>query len=98
MSRASFPRPEHAALLGEKIAAYLRSGNLPLEVASKGPDHYRCSYRYGFRKPPEAAWRELSIHFQVAERLETSNDAGELNGILDLFLERNFPPAPAGNL
>lgn len=97
MSRASFPRPEHAARLGEEIAAHLRTTNLPLEVASKGLDHYRCSYRFGLRQPPEGAWRELSIHFQVAERLETSHDAGELIGMINQFLERNFPAGPGRN-
>ena len=91
MSRSSFPRPEHSALLGEKIAAHLRSRSITLELAQRPPDHYRCCYRFGLREPANQAWVELSIHFQVAERLEITPASGELDQILDLFFERHFP-------
>ncbi|MBI3934472.1 MAG: hypothetical protein HY316_07240 [Acidobacteria bacterium] len=93
MSRASFPRPEHSALLREKIAERLRSHPVPLEVGARSLDQYRCCYRFGFRESPDQDWVELSIHFQVAERLESNPGSGELDKLLDLFLNRHFSMA-----
>jgi len=90
MSRASFPRHEHAVLLLEKIEQRLRTRPLALEVAERGLDHLRCCYRFGFRRSHEQEWIELCIHFQVAERLEASQDEAELHRILDSFLDRAF--------
>jgi hypothetical protein len=90
MSRASFPRPEQIALLRERIAARLAACAIPLEVAERGLDHYRCCYRFGFRQSSGTDWRDLAIHFQLAERLEVSGDDAELGRLLDLFWERNF--------
>jgi hypothetical protein len=93
MSRSSFPRPEHAALLHGAIARQLRSRPAPFELVDRGLDHYRCRYRFGIRRSPESDWTELSVHFQVAERLELTRNSEELDGILDLFLERHFADA-----
>ena len=89
MSRASFPRPEHLALLQEKIGQWLQDRNWGIEVTERGLDHYRCQYRFGFRRPPEG-WVELSIHFQVAGRLETGSGDTELCRLLETFLKRSF--------
>ena len=93
MSRASFPRPEHSDLLREKINDRLRARRLDLELTERGPDHYRCRYRFGFRRSPEQDWIELAIHFQVAERLQTGRSDTELARILDSFLDSHFPQA-----
>jgi hypothetical protein len=53
-------------------------------------DHYRCCYRLGLRRAPGDDWTVLSIHFQVAERLESSHDDTELDRLLDQFLDRYF--------
>ena len=90
MSRSSFPRPEHAALLRQRIVERLQSQPLPYEVTERGLDHYRCCYRFGIRRATDPGSAELSVHFQVAERLENTQSAGELARILDLFLERHF--------
>jgi hypothetical protein len=90
MSRASFPRPDHIALLRDAIFARLASTGLALEIVDRGPDHYRCCYRFGFRRTSEDDWTDLSVHFQVAERLEISNDDAELGRLLDLFWDRYF--------
>jgi hypothetical protein len=90
MSRSSFPSPEHARLLREAISVRLLSRTAPLALAEQGLDQYRCCYRFGVRRSPESDWRELSIHFQVAERLKLTHNAEELGRILDLFLERHF--------
>ena len=90
MSRASFPRPEHVALLRERIAARLAAGAIPLETTERGLDHYRCSYRFGFRQNSLQDWTDLAIHFQLVERLATSGDDAELGRLLDLFWERSF--------
>lgn len=90
MSRSSFPRPEHIALLREKIAQRLQSYEVPLELAERGVDHYRCCYRFGVRQSPDRNWLELSIHFQLAERLESGRSSAELDQMLTLFLERHF--------
>lgn len=90
MSRASFPRAEHSLLLQQRIEHRLRVRQIGLEVTARGVDHYRCRYRFGFRRSPGQEWAELSVHFQVAERLEASQQEGELSRILDSFLERAF--------
>ena len=93
MSRASFPRTEHSVLLQENLATLLSSLVTQLEFTSLGLDHYRCSYRFGFRlraQSGDAEWKELSIHFQLADRLEQSGDVTELKGIFTRFVERNF--------
>ena len=90
MSRSSFPQPQHAALLRQRIAERLQSQPLPYEVTERGLDQYRCCYRFGIRRPADQDWVELSVHFQVAERLENTRSARELARILDLFLERHF--------
>jgi hypothetical protein len=90
MSRASFPRSEHSTLLHDKIAEVLRTCAPQIELAERGLDHYRCCYRFGLRQAPERPWSELSIHFQVAERLEANPSGDELEQIIQLFLERNF--------
>jgi len=90
MSRASFPRHEHAVLLLEKIEQRLRTRPLTLEITERGLDHLRCCYRFGFRRSSEQEWIELPIHFQVAERLEEDQDEAELHRILDSFLDRSF--------
>ena len=77
-------------MLRQEIAARLRSKSLPFEVSERGLDHYRCCYRFGIRHAPEQDWVELSVHFQVAERLETTRSTEELGRILNLFLERHF--------
>ena len=94
MSRSSFPRSHHAALLREKIQPALRARGIPLEVIDRGLDQYRCCYRFGFRRSAEQEWTELAIHFQVAERLESSGDEAELERMLHLFLERYFAAQP----
>lgn len=91
MSRASFPRPEHAALLRERIESRLRALQLPIEVAERGLDQLRCCYRFGFRRSSEQDWLELPVHFQVAERLEAGQGDSELNRVLDSFLDQSFP-------
>jgi hypothetical protein len=90
MSRVSFPRPEHIALLRDTIVARLAAAGLPLEMTNRGLDHYRCLYRFGFRRTSKDDWSELTVHFQVAERLEISNDDAELGRLLDLFWDRYF--------
>ncbi|HWP84633.1 MAG TPA: hypothetical protein VNN17_05550 [Terriglobia bacterium] len=95
MSRASFPRPEHAALLLEKIAEDLGKRPLRLELASRGLDHYRCCYRFGVRPAGEGDWKEFAVHFQVAQRLENNAGEHELRQMLELFLDRHFPGAGA---
>ncbi|MBI3894633.1 MAG: hypothetical protein HY313_01745 [Acidobacteria bacterium] len=89
MSRPSFPRPEHLVLLREKIGQWLLERNLEIEVAERGLDHYRCQYRFGFRRPP-GEWLELPVHFQVADRLEMGHDEGELHRLLKAFLGKFF--------
>ena len=95
MSRSSFPRPEHVALLRQRIAARLQGDSISLEMSERGVDHYRCCYRYGFRRRGDNEWKDLSIHFQIVERLEQGGDASELEELLNLFLERNFSAAAA---
>ena len=95
MSRSSFPRPEHIALLRERIAGRLQEHSIPLEMSERAVDHYRCCYRFGFRRRGDNEWKDLSIHFQIAERLEQGGDASDLEELLNLFLERNFSAAAA---
>lgn len=90
MSRASFPRPDHIALLRDAIVARLAAAGLALEIVDRGPDHYRCCYRFGFRRTASVDWTDLSVHFQIAERLEISNNGDELGRLLDLFWDRYF--------
>ena len=96
MSRPSFPRPEHATLLREKIAERLQSHPHSFELAERGLDHYRCCYRFGIRGGRGSDWAELPLHFQVAERLAAGGSGEELSRILDLFLERHFSRDEAG--
>ena len=91
MSVPSFPRDEHVALLRQRIEERLRERNLPLEVAERGLNRYRCQYRFGFRRPPAEDWAELSLHFQIAARLARGEETKEFDLILDEFLDRNFP-------
>ena len=90
MSVASFPRAEHVALLRQKIEERLRERNLSLEVTECGLNQYRCQYRFGVRRQRTEEWTEISIHFQVAERLETGQNDAELNRMLDDFLDQHF--------
>src|ERR1051325_11628117 len=98
MSRSSFPRAEHLSLLKNAVAERLRVGRLPVQLSGESLDHYRCCYRLAFDRIDSAssvdaiteAQRELSIHFQIAERLENSGDATEINALLDQFVQRNF--------
>jgi len=97
MSRSSFPRPEHSALLRENITKILLCQPYPLEISERSLDHFRCCYRFGFRRSPGREWIELSIHFQLAERLENNPTSEELGQILNLFLERHFGKVGAEN-
>lgn len=90
MSRSSFPRPEHAALLRERIGQWLRLRAPFAEVAERGLNHYRCCYRFGFRLAPDQDWAEVAIHFQVAERLEQGGGGQDLDHILDSFWKSAF--------
>jgi hypothetical protein len=95
MSESSFPRAEHVRLLREKIAERVREKGLAVEIAERGLNHYKCQYRFALRRPPERDspeqdWIELPIHFQVAERLESTHTDAELSRILDAFLQRHF--------
>lgn len=90
MSVSSFPRPEHIALLRNKIEGRLRSRGEALEIAERGLNQLKCQYKFGFRRSPEDEWIELGIHFQVADRLEHGGNDSELNRILDEFLERHL--------
>ncbi len=90
MSGSSFPRSEHIATLRQKVEERIRQRRHAIEVAERGLNHYRCQYRLGFRRRPEEQWRDLAVHFQVMDRLETTGNDAELNRILDGFLNRNF--------
>ena len=54
MSVSSFPRPEHVALLRRKIEERVRERNLPLEVAERGLNQWKCQYRFGLRQVPSS--------------------------------------------
>lgn len=95
MSRSSFPRPEHAVLLREQITQQLQSYPHPFKVCERSLDHYRCCYRFEIRRAPETDGVELSVHFQVAERLEATRNSEELARILDMFVERHFASSGA---
>jgi hypothetical protein len=84
-------------LLRERIAAHLAAAGIPLEATERGLDHYHCSYRFGFRENPLSDWTDLSIHFQLAERLAASGDDTELGRVLDLFWERSFAAGKSGS-
>ncbi len=90
MSVSSFPRPEHIALLRNKIQEHLRLRGRALEIAERGLNHLKCQYKFGFRRGAEEEWAEMGIHFQVADRLENSGNQSELSRVLDEFLERQF--------
>ena len=98
MSRSSFPRQEHAALLRDQIRDRLKSVAAPMEVVDRGLDQYRCCYRFGLRRPTDAGWKELSVHFQVAKRLEDTGDGTELRGIIDAFVLRHYGSAASPEL
>lgn len=99
MSGSSFPRPEHIALLRRLIERRGRGRSPSVEVAERGLNHLKCQYKFGLRQEPEGVWRELSIHFQVAERLLAGADDSELERIIDAFLHRHFEQynSPAGD-
>lgn len=89
MSRASFPRSEHLSLLRDKIEQWIAEHGLNIEIAERGLNHYKCQYRFEFRRPSHE-WMELPIHFQVAQRLEAGCGEDELNRLLETFLQRSF--------
>ena len=110
MSVSSFPRAEHIVLLRSKIEEKLHDRGLLLEVAERGLNQMKCQYRFGLRRrlleenqPPsqheflhdrENNWAELSIHFQIAQRLEEGRGDQEFDRVLETFLFRNFPGLP----
>jgi len=94
MSRSSFPRPEHVAALQQKIEERVRLSPLTIEVAERGLNHYRCQYRFRLRRRPGEEWVELGIHFQLADRMETTGSDAELNRIVDEFVNRHFAEKP----
>ncbi|MBI4458850.1 MAG: hypothetical protein HY648_02175 [Acidobacteria bacterium] len=89
MSRASFPRSEHQALLRDRIEQWLTQRNLDLEFGERGLDHYHCRYRFAFRRPLEE-WVEFAVHFQVAERMEAGRGEMELARFLERFVGESF--------
>lgn len=88
MSASSFPRPEHLALLRRKIEDWGRLRGRPVEVCERGLNQLKCQYKFGLRSGPQDDWREIGIHFQVAERLGRTGDEAELNRALDDFTKR----------
>ena len=90
MSGTSFPRPEHIALLRRRIEERGRGRSPSLEVVERGLNHLKCQYKFGLRNEPEGQWRELAIHFQVAERLQAGASEAELDRVIDGFLQRHF--------
>jgi hypothetical protein len=97
MSGTSFPRAEHIALLRERIEQRVRGSSPSVQIEERGVNHLKCQYKFGLRNKPDGEWRELAIHFQVAERLQAGGDGTELDGIIEKFLfghsaERTAPP------
>lgn len=90
MSGTSFPRAEHIALLRRRIEERVRGLRPSMEVTERGLNHLKCQYKFGLRNEPEGQWRELAIHFQVAERLQAGASGAELERIIDGFLDRHF--------
>jgi hypothetical protein len=90
VSVSSFPRSEHITLLREKITERVRLRQQSIEVVEHGLNHLKCQYKFGLRNRPEEDWIELAIHFQSAERLETTRNDAEINRIVDAFLSRHF--------
>jgi hypothetical protein len=69
MSQSSFPRPEHIAALRAHLQNFAKESGVELQAENSGLDRYHCHYRVGLRSLA-GDWREeLSVHFQVAERL-----------------------------
>jgi hypothetical protein len=90
MSQSSFPCSKHIALLRRKIEERIRLRGDSLEVAERGLNQLKCQYKFGLRTGPNQEWVEIGIHFQVADRLETTGSVTELNRTLDGFLNRHF--------
>lgn len=90
MSRTSFPRPEHVALLKQKIEERIRKRRAAAEVAERGLNQLKCQYKFGLRRSGEDDWIELAIHFQFADRLQNAGGDAELNRLIDSFLTRHF--------
>ena len=90
MSGSSFPRPEHAALLRRRIEERALARGLSAEVVDRGLNHLKCQYKFALRKQPEGTWKELAIHFQVAERMQTGASRAQLDRIIDGFLDHHF--------
>jgi hypothetical protein len=90
MSGTSFPRAQHIALLRRRIEERVRGRSPSFEVVERGLNHLKCQYKFGLRIEPEGPWRELAIHFQVAERLHAGASEEELGRIVDGFLDRHF--------
>jgi hypothetical protein len=90
MSGTSFPRQEHIALLRRQIEERVRGRSPSMEVVERGLNHLKCQYKFGLRNEPEGQWRELAIHFQIAERLQAGASDEELGRIIDRFLDRHF--------
>jgi hypothetical protein len=90
MSASSFPRSEHVSLLKQKIQERVHNLDPRVEVTERGLNHLKCQYKFGLRRAPAGDWNELAIHFQVAERLESTGNEAELNRILDGFLGQRF--------
>jgi hypothetical protein len=92
MSGTSFPRAEHVALLRRQIEERGRGRSPSMEVVERGLNHLKCQYKFGLRDEPDGQWRELAIHFQIAERLQAGASGAELGRIVDGFLRRHFAP------
>jgi hypothetical protein len=90
MSGTSFPRQEHVALLRRQIEELVRGRSPSMEVVERGLNHLKCQYKFGLRNEPDGEWRELAIHFQVAERLQAGASGAELGRIVDGFLHGYF--------
>ncbi len=90
MSIASFPRPEHVALLRQKIEETIRLRGDRMEVGDLGLNHLKCQYKFGLKRRPDDQWAELAIHFQYAERLARTRDPADLERLIGNFLDQHF--------
>lgn len=82
MSLNSFPKPEHRAALIAHAANLAAQMDEALEITDAGLDRFHCQYRVKISQPGAGAGVEVSVHFQMAEKLLVSQPPDQLNRLL----------------
>ena len=99
MSVNSFPRPEHLDALLEYARTLLVTTGRGVDVESNGLDRFHCQYRLKFRHRPSGNCEEVSIHFQLAEKVYSGQGTMQLDRQLAAAVQRcegNFAEGAVG--